>query len=332
MIISKTPYRISFFGGGTDYPSWYIKNGGAVLSTTIDKYIYISCRYLPSFFEHKYRVVWSKIETVKEINEIKHRAVREILKYYKIKNGLEIHYDGDLPARSGMGSSSVFVVGLMNLFNNFQGRKIKKKILAQKSIYFEQKILKEAVGSQDQVAVSYGGFNKIIFKPGGDFEVYPISVKKKTLNKLNKNLLLVYTGIRRTAHEIAKGYINKLHKSKKSHILQISNLVGEAEKTLRKGDINNFGKLLHESWLEKKSLSSSITNSSIDEIYNNAIKKGALGGKLLGAGGGGFFLFYVPYFRQKDFIKYFRKLITIPFEFSSEGSKILFKNIDKKII
>ena len=332
MIISKTPYRISFFGGGSDYPSWYIKNGGAVLSTTIDKYIYISCRYLPPFFEHKYRVVWSKIENVKSINEINHVAVKEMLKYFKIKSGLEIHYDGDLPAKSGMGSSSVFVVGLMNLLNNFQGKKIKKNLLAQRSIYFEQKILKEVVGSQDQVAVSYGGFNKIVFKIGGGFNVYPISVKKKILNQLNKNLLLVYTGIKRTAHYIAKSYVNKLHKSKKSHILQISSYVGEAEKALRKGDINNFGKLLHESWLEKKSLSSLITNSSIDEIYNNAINKGALGGKLLGAGGGGFFLFYVPYFRQKNFIKYFRKLSIIPFKFSSEGSKILFKNIDKKII
>ena len=332
MIISKTPYRISFFGGGSDYPSWYIKNGGAVLSTTIDKYIYISCRYLPPFFEHKYRIVWSQMENVKAINEIKHRAVKEMLKYFKIKSGLEIHYDGDLPATSGMGSSSVFVVGLMNLLNNFQGKKIKKKLLAQKSIYFEQKILKEVVGSQDQIAVSYGGLNKIIFKTGGDFNVYPISIKKKTLDQLNKNLLLVYTGIRRTAHDIAKSYINKLLKSKKSHILQISSLVEEAEKTLTKGDVNNFGKLMHESWLEKKNLSASITNTSINDIYNNAINKGALGGKLLGAGGGGFFLFYVPYSKQKNFIKYFRKLITITFKFSSEGSKILFKNIDKKII
>ena len=332
MIISKTPYRISFFGGGSDYPSWYIRNGGAVLSTTIDKYIYISCRYLPPFFEHKYRIVWSQMENVKAINEIKHRAVKEMLKYFKIKSGLEIHYDGDLPATSGMGSSSVFVVGLMNLLNNFQGKKIKKKMLAQKSIHFEQKILKDVVGSQDQVAATYGGFNKITFKTGGGFNVHPISIKKKTLNKLNRNLLLVYTGISRTAHTIARGYVNKLHKSKKSHVLQISSFVAEAEKTLRNGDVNNFGKLLHESWLEKKSLSSSITNSFIDEIYNIAINKGALGGKLLGAGGGGFFLFYVPYFRQKNFIKYFAKLINVPFKFSSTGSEIMFKNIDKKII
>ena len=332
MIISKTPYRISFFGGGSDYPSWYIRNGGTVLSTTIDKYIYITCRYLPPFFEHKYRVVWSQVENVKLINEIKHRAVKEMLKYFQIRDGLEIHYDGDLPAKSGMGSSSVFVVGLMNLLYNSQGKKIEKKLLAQKSIYFEQKILKEVVGSQDQIATAYGGFNKIIFKRGGGFNVHPISVKKKTINKLNRNLLLVYTGIKRTANDIAKDYVNKLNKSKKSHILRILSFVEEAEKTLKKGDVNNFGKLLHETWLEKKSLSSSIANSSVNEIYNNAISKGALGGKLLGAGGGGFFLFYVPYFRQKDFIKYFRKLITIPFKFSSEGSKILFKNLDKIII
>ena len=332
MIISRTPYRISFFGGGTDYPSWYLKNGGAVLSTTIDKYIHISGRYLPPFFEHKYRIVWSQIENVKEINQIKHKAVKEMLKYFRIKSGLEIHYDGDLPARSGMGSSSVFTVGLMNLLNNFQGRKINKKQLAQKSIYFEQKILKDVVGSQDQIAASYGGFNKIVFKVGGSFNVNPVFVKKSILKRLNRNLVLLYTGYKRTAQDIAKSYVNKLTKSKKSHILEISNFVREAEKAVRKGNLNDFGKLLHESWLEKKSLSSSITNFDIDEIYNNAINKGALGGKLLGAGGGGFFLFYVPYFRQKNFIKYFHKLINVPFKFSSVGSEIMFKNIDKKII
>ena len=181
MIISKTPYRISFFGGGSDYPAWYRRNGGAVLSTTIDKYIYITCRELPPFFEHKYRIVWSKIETVKNIKQIKHHAVREMLKHYKIKSGLEIHYDGDLPARSGMGSSSVFVVGLMNALNNYSDIKKEKKQLAKDSIKFEQKILKEAVGSQDQVAATYGGFNKIIFKTNGDFNVKPVNIKKKTL-------------------------------------------------------------------------------------------------------------------------------------------------------
>ena len=327
MIITKTPYRISFFGGGSDYPEWYLKNGGEVISTSIDKYIYLSCRNLPPFFNHKHRIVWSKVELVKNVKEIKHKVVKNMLIHMRIKNGLEIHYDGDLPARSGIGSSSVFVVGLMNLLNSFQGKKISKKNLAKKCIFFEQKILNEVVGSQDQIAASYGGFNKITFKPGGGFCVNPIS-NKKTLEKLNKNLLLVYTGIKRTAHDIASSYIKNLQKSKKTHILQISSFVKESEKILKKGDLDEFGKLLHESWIEKKSLSSLISNSYIDNIYKEGLQKGALGGKLLGAGGGGFFLFYVPFFRQKSFIKYFKKLVNVPFKFSSKGSEIIFNESD----
>ena len=326
MIISKTPYRISFFGGGSDYPTWYLKNGGSVISTTINKYIYITCRDLPPFFSHKHRFVWSKDETVKEAKHIKHIVVREMIKYFKIKSGLEIHYDGDLPARSGMGSSSVFVVGLMNTFNNYRGKKISKKILAESSIRFEQKILKEAVGSQDQVAVTYGGFNKIIFRPGGNFYVKPIKLKKKVMLQLNKNLLLVYTGLKRTAHQIAKEYVNKLEGVKRSHILEILNFVNEGEIALKNGNLNNFGELLNESWLAKKGLSPTISNHKIDEIYNFAIKKGALGGKLLGAGGGGFFLFYVPQSKKSNFIKNFKKFVTIPFKFTYEGRKILYNS------
>ena len=329
MIISKTPYRISFFGGGTDYPSWYKKNGGFVISATIDKYIYISCRTLPPFFKHKYRIVWSHIETVKKLNKIKHKVVRKLIKKYKIKKGLEIHYDGDLPARSGMGSSSVFVVGLMNLFNNFKNKKIKRKKLAENSIHFEQKILKEVVGSQDQIAATYGGFNKIIFNSNGDFKVKPVEASKKTISKLNKNLLLVYTGYKRTAHQIAKSYVNKLQSSKKQYVLKISEYAKKAEIALKKGELDKFGMLLNEAWIEKKKLSSSITNSSIDKIYNKAIKNGALGGKLLGAGGGGFFVFYVPYLKQKRFIKNFKEFITIPFKFSLGGSNVLFNNLKK---
>ena len=328
MIISKTPYRISFFGGGTDYPVWYKKYGGSVLSTTIDKYIYISLRILPPFFKHKYRIVWSHIETVKKIDQIKHEVVKEMLKKYKIRSGLEIHYDGDLPARSGMGSSSVFSVGLMNLLSNFQGKIIKKKQLAEKSIYFEQKVLRQIVGSQDQIAATYGGFNKIVFKMGGGFNVFPFSSKKKKIQKLNKNLLLVFSGLKRTAHHIAKSYVHKLQTSKKSHILEISNFVKEGERILKEGKLDDFGKLLHEAWLEKKSLSSLITNSHIDEIYDLALKKGALGGKLLGAGGGGFLVFYVPHHKQKNFIKHFKNLINVPFKFTSEGSNIMFNNFN----
>jgi len=328
MIISKTPYRISFFGGGTDYPKWYLKNGGAVLSSTIDKYIYISCRKLPPFFKHKYRVAWSIIETVNKVNQIKHKPTREMIKIFDIKDGLEIHYDGDLPARSGMGSSSSFVVGLMNVLSNYTGNKIDKCKLSKKSIIFEQKNLKEIVGSQDQIAAAYGGFNKINFKTNGDFKVKNFSLNNKNIKKLDKNLLLLYTGLERTAHDIAKSFIHKLQTSKKSHILEIANFVKEGEKLLLHGDSDSFGRLLHESWLEKKSLSPLITNSSIDRIYNSALHRGALGGKLLGAGGGGFFLFYVPFFKQKSFIKYFDKLITIPFSFSDEKSNILLRNFN----
>ena len=328
MIISKTPYRISFFGGGSDYPSWYLRNGGAVISSTIDKYIYISCRKLPPFFNHKYRIVWSKVESVNNVNEIQLKPVREMIKKFNIKDGLEIHYDGDLPARSGMGSSSVFVVGLLNLFNNINKKKIENEMLAKQSIYFEQKVLKEVVGSQDQIAASCGGFNKIIFNKGGKFLVKPIKIKKETLNNLNQNLILVYTGLTRNAHDIASSFVNKLKTTKRNQILEILNFVTEAENTLTKDDLNSFGKLLHESWIKKKELSSFITNNKIDDIYNYAINKGAVGGKLLGAGGGGFFLFYVPKKYQKNFISSFKKLIHIPFKFSKEGSKIIFNNKD----
>jgi D-glycero-alpha-D-manno-heptose-7-phosphate kinase len=329
MIISKTPYRISFFGGGTDYPAWYLKNGGSVISTTIDKYIYISCRNLPPFFNHKHRILWSLNEKVKKISEIKHKPTREMMKMFKVKDGLEIHYDGDLPARSGMGSSSVFVVGLMNALSNYFGKTLNEKELAKKSINFEQQNLKEIVGSQDQIAAAYGGFNKIIFNTNEDFKIKRFSHKSKSIKKLNKNLVLLYTGLERTAHEIAKSFVHKLKSSKKYHIKEIAKFVDEGEKLLKQENCDDFGRLLHESWIEKKSLSPLITNSSIDLIYNKALDRGALGGKLLGAGGGGFLLFYVPFHRQKNFIRYFKNLINIPFNFSSEKSQIIFKNFIK---
>ena len=213
MIITKTPYRISFFGGGSDYPDWYKKFGGSVLSTTIDKYIYISCRKLPPFFDHKYRIVWSKIENVKTIDEIKHLTVRKLLKYNKIKSGLEIHYDGDLPARSGMGSSSSFSVGLMRALMNYQYKDLKGINLAHKTIFFEQKIMKEIVGSQDQVAASIGGFNKINFLKNDKIIVKKIL--NNNLKKLNSNLLLLYTGIQRNANVIANNYVHKLSNQKR---------------------------------------------------------------------------------------------------------------------
>ena len=324
MIITKTPYRISFFGGGSDYPDWYIKNGGIVLSTTIDKYIYLSCRKLPPFFKHKHRIVWSKVELVNKIKDIQHRAVKKILEHYKIDEGIELHYDGDLPARSGMGSSSSFVVGLINTLNCLNSKKINKKELALRSIKFEQKILKDTVGSQDQIAASYGGFNKITFLPKGDFKVSSIKMTKNNTRNLNRNLILLYTGVQRTAHSIASSYANKLKNEKSEEILKILEIAKQAEILLRNNDHDESGKLLHKTWLIKKELSQKVTNNYLNDVYKDAIKRGALGGKLLGAGGGGFFLFYVPRKKQKKFIRHFNKFVNIPFNFETLGSRIIF--------
>ena len=319
MIITKTPYRISFFGGGSDYPSWYKKNGGAVLSTTIDKYIYISCRFSPNYFKKKYRIVWRKIENVQRVNQINHKAVRELLKNLKIKPGLEIHYYGDLPARSGMGSSSCFTVGLMQSLCRIKKIKLTKSKLANKSIHFEQKIMREEVGSQDQTSASFGGFNKIIFNKNGSINVKKIE-SNKNLKKLNENLILIYTGINRTAHKIANRYVNKLTTVKRDQINRIISYVRDGENILNSGEVDDFGRLLHDAWMEKKALSNLISNSKINEIYEKAMEYGALGGKLLGAGGGGFLLMYMKEKQRKVFFKKYRNLINIPFNFTKTGS------------
>ena len=327
MIITKTPYRISFFGGGSDYPIWYKKFGGSVLSTTIDKYIYISCRELPPFFDHKYRIVWSKIENVKTIDEIKHLTVRKLIKYNKIKSGLEIHYDGDLPARSGMGSSSSFSVGLMRALNNYQHKDIKGISLAHKTILFEQKIMKETVGSQDQVAASVGGFNRIDF-----LKNEKIIVKKilsNNLKRLNSNLLLLYTGIQRNADAVASNYVHKLSNEKEKNVRKIISNVELGEKMIKSGNINDFGKLLHHAWMEKKELSKSISNHKIDELYKSSIQNGALGGKLLGAGGGGFLLVYINKEKQKNFLSKIKNITNIPFKFSNKGCDVILNSLSK---
>ena len=327
MIITKTPYRISFFGGGSDYPIWYKKFGGSVLSTTIDKYIYISCRELPPFFDHKYRIVWSKIENVKTIDEIKHLTVRKLIKYNKIKSGLEIHYDGDLPARSGMGSSSSFSVGLMRALSNYQHKDIKGINLAYKTIPFEQKIMNETVGSQDQVAASVGGFNRINF-----LKNEKIIVKKilsNNLRRLNSNLLLLYTGIQRNADAVASNYVHKLSNEKEKNVRKIISNVELGEKMIKSGNINDFGKLLHHAWMEKKELSKSISNHKIDELYKSSIQNGALGGKLLGAGGGGFLLVYINKKKQKNFLSKIRNITNIPFKFSNEGCEVILNSLNK---
>ncbi|MDC0427100.1 hypothetical protein OAM08_03860 [Pelagibacteraceae bacterium] len=328
MIITKTPYRISFFGGGSDYPNWYNKYEGAVLSTSINKHLYITCRILPKFFEHKFRIVWRKIEIVQNTKDIEHPTVRNLLNILKIKNGLEIHYDGDLPARSGMGSSSAFTVGLIKALYCLLNKKILNIDIAKKAIFFEQQIMKEVVGSQDQMVVANGGFNKITFSKNNKIKFHNLK-KARNLKKLEKNLLLIYTGVRRTAHEIAKTYAGKLLTTNKGYINEMINHVKIGEEILRKGNIDDFGKLLDSAWKTKKKLSKSISNTSIDSLYEYALKNGALGGKLLGAGGGGFFLFYAREGSKNKIIKNNNKIINIPFKFSESGSEILFKDLKR---
>lgn len=292
MIITRTPFRISFFGGGTDFPAWYRDNGGVVLSTTIDKYCYINCRLLPPFFSHKHRIVYSRSEQVNDIDEIQHPAVRETFRFMNVKEGLELHHDGDLPARSGIGSSSAFTVGLLHALYGLRGKLVSKKRLALESIHIEQEMIGENVGSQDQVAVAFGGVNKIIFKGNHDIEVVPITLGAGRLNDLQDRLLLFFTGLTRYATDIEEEKIRNID-DKKTQMDGLSKMVDSAIDILNSdGDLDDFGRMLHESWLIKKSLSAQVSTSQIDTIYDTAIKNGALGGKLLGAGGGGFILFY----------------------------------------
>jgi D-glycero-alpha-D-manno-heptose-7-phosphate kinase len=326
VIISRTPYRISFFGGGTDYPAWYKKYGGEVISTTIDKYIYLTCRYLPNFFDHKYRIVYSQIELTKHIKDIRHIVVRELIKKTKIKKGLELHYDGDLPARSGMGSSSSFIVGCMNVFLTMQNIKASKKKLAEESVNFEQKILRETVGSQDQIAAAYGGFNSIKFNTNGSYLVKNIEIEKKNQNNLNKKLILLYTGNQRRAHDIANSYVDDLSKNKKKEMRVIQDFVYKAKVYLKNNALDDFGDLLNESWHKKKELSKNISTDLLDNIYLKALKSGALGGKILGAGGGGFFLFYVNEKKLMHFKNSFKNYPLIKFKFEDKGSRVIFHN------
>ncbi len=324
MIITKTPYRISFFGGGTDHPSWFRENHGKVLSTTFNKYCYISVRHLPPFFEHKYRVVYSKIESVNNIDEILHPSVRESLQYFKCTQGLEIHHDGDLPARSGIGSSSSFTVGLVNAMNALKGSMRSSEELAKTAIHIEQDMIKENVGSQDQVATAYGGFNEIDFNMDGTFSVNPIIISQDRKVNLNDHLMLFFTGISRFSSEVAKSQISNMENCY-SQMNELRDMVNEGSSILNNLNmpLDEFGKLLNRAWENKRSLSSKITNKKIDELYSTAIKAGAIGGKILGAGGGGFILFFVKPGDQDRVKKVLSNLIHVPFKFENTGSKVV---------
>lgn len=320
MIITKTPFRMSFFGGGTDMPQFFEKNGGAVISTTFDKYCYVNVRHLPRFFEYATEVVYSQIERVTEIEEIKHPAVREAMKLLDMHD-LRITYEADLPARSGLGTSSSFAVGMLNAFYALKGKYVDKKKLADEAIFLERTLCNEAGGWQDQIAASYGGLNKIVFSDK-NYEVRPIIISPDRKRRLNENLMLFFTGFSRFSSEIQKA---NNFKDKEKQLLEILSLVDEAEHILvdKKKNLNDFGKLLDFSWKLKRQTGEKVSTDVIDDLYEKGIQAGAIGGKLLGAGGGGFLLFYVEKEKQENLLKKMNYLTYVPFEFENSGTEII---------
>ncbi|MCD4829306.1 MAG: kinase [Candidatus Cloacimonetes bacterium] len=325
MVISRTPFRISFLGGGTDYPVWYREHGGAVLSSTIDKYCYISLRWLPPYFDHKHRIVYSRSENVMCVDEIEHPSVRETMRYLGITDGVEIHHDADLPARSGLGSSSAFTVGLLNALRALLGRMSDKAQLARQAIEIEQERIAENVGSQDQVAAAYGGLNRILFNRDGSFEVQPLILPPQRMNELSDHLLFFYTGVQRFASVVAAEQI-KQTPLRQNELHRMRELVDEGMAVLidEHSDIEAFGRLLHEGWLLKRSLTGAISNAHIDNIYNTALSAGATGGKLIGAGGGGFMLFLAPPQCHAAIRESLHDLLHVPVKPVRIGSQIIF--------
>ena len=324
MIISKTPFRVSLFGGGTDWPQYYRKKGGAVMGFALNRYCYVSARHLPPFFEYKHRIVYSKIETANMISEIEHPAVRcAINAAIPIDDkGLEIHHDGDLPARSGLGSSSAFMVGILHALHALSKRRKTKAELAKQAIMLEQDVLQENVGSQDQVWAAYGGMNYISFQRDDTFQVSNLTFDRALEKELTDNLLLVFTGFSRYASKI-EGEKMDLVKVNESNLDAIAQITEQAVSAMSNGNVDALGKLLHETWLLKRALSSNVSNSKIDELYQVGRDAGALGGKLLGAGGGGFMLFYVHPRRHHTLIRATNGLITLPVGVDRDGSRIV---------
>jgi D-glycero-alpha-D-manno-heptose-7-phosphate kinase len=323
LIITKTPFRISFFGGGTDYPGWFRENCGAVLATSIDKYCYITCRYLPPFFEHKHRIVYSHIENVQHNHEIQHPAVKGVFNWANVTEGFEIHHDADLPARSGLGSSSTFTVGLVHAIKGIRGELVSKHQLAQDAIHIEQNLLNENVGSQDQVSAAYGGFNRIIFHRDNSFAVEPVTLAAARREELRNHLMLFFTGFSRIADTIAKSKIDNL-KNRSVELHRMGEMVDEALAILlnSKTPIDEFGKLLDLSWKYKRSLSDRVSTPEIDNIYQAAIQAGAIGGKILGAGGGGFMLLFAKPEKQAAIRDRLKKFVHVEFNFDNLGSRV----------
>ena len=322
MIITQTPFRMSFFGGGTDFPDFYNEFGGAVISSTFNKYCYVTVRQLPPFFEYKNELVYTKIERTSEVEEIVHPLIREAMKW-KDMHDMRVSYEGDLPARTGLGTSSSFAVGLLLAFESLKGRYIDKYTLANDAIFLERTLCEESGGVQDQIAASFGGLNKIEFSQDG-FHVNPIIISRQRRSELNHNLMLFFTGFSRFSSDIQQVHQSKI-RDKHRQLLEICSLVGEAESILTgNGDLQEFGRLLDESWKLKRGINKLVSSDSIDYIYQRALSNGAVGGKLLGAGGGGFLLFYVEPENQERVRLALRDLKEIPFKFEDIGTRVLY--------
>ncbi|HEY9164051.1 MAG TPA: kinase [Magnetovibrio sp.] len=322
MIVTSTPYRVSFFGGGTDYPVWYEEHGGAVLAMSINRYCHIACRFLPPFHQHKHRIVWSKIEMVNEIDEIEHPAVREALRFMGINEGVEIHHNGDLPARAGLGSSSSFAVGILHALHALKGKMVSKRQLANEAIHLEQTLLNENVGIQDQITTAFGGLNRVTFGVDGHFEVEPVPLKAARREALERHLMLFYTGVSRTASDIAASKIKSIP-NKEAVLRRMREMVDEgAEILASSADLRDFGELLHEAWVRKREISDKISNGMIDDLYQAARDAGAVGGKLLGAGGGGFMLFVVEPARRQAVLDALSRYLVVPIELDTFGTRI----------
>ena len=323
MIITQTPFRMSFFGGGTDFSGFYNEHGGAVLSTTFDKYAYVTVRHLPPFFDYRTHLTYSKEEKVNSIEEIKHPAIRNAMQWLDMHK-IRMTYEADLPARSGLGTSSSFAVGMLEAFYALKGKYADKRKLADDAIYLERTLCAEAGGIQDQIAASFGGFNRIDFSRDG-YTVRPVIMNRERKEELNSQLMLFFTGFSRFSSDIQKG-TEKSMKDKTSQLIEMYHLVDEAEKILTDKNISldDFGKLLDYTWKLKRGISGGISTDSIDEQYAKAMNAGALGGKLLGAGGGGFLLFYVPLEKQADVKNALKDQMYVPFKFENDGTKIIY--------
>jgi D-glycero-alpha-D-manno-heptose-7-phosphate kinase len=324
VIICRTPFRVSFFGGGTDYEPWFREHGGAFLSTTIDKYCYVMCRHLPPFFDIKGRISWAKIETVNTREEIENPVVRECLRFLNLEPTLDIHYHGDLPARAGLGSSSAFAVGLLHALHALNNHYVTKHVLASEAIKVEQDFIGDTVGVQDQTAVAHGGLNHCVIDRSGKVTVRSIIAPPGRIADLEKHVILFFTGISRNAGAIAASQVKGFaERAREMH--RIRELVDQGAEILQgRGDLLEFGALLHESWQMKRTLSSLVSSDFIDDAYARARKAGAIGGKLLGAGGGGFLLVFASPERHPQIIAALSDLLYVPIEFEREGSQIIF--------